>query len=101
MFCSLEVSSASSQTSTKLRNDNVGEILYSHLSIPAGLKKTFNKVSNGALSIECEEEPLASFQLQAVQEETEELEDDGPEYAAEKRDAKKTRDKPSKRSRVQ
>jgi hypothetical protein len=103
MFCSLEVSSASTQTSTKLRNDNVGEILNSHLSIPAGLKQFFNKVSNGTLSIECEEEPLASFQLQAVQEETEELEDNGsgPEYAAEKRNAKKTRDKPSKRSRVQ
>lgn len=103
MVSSLEVSFSRSRTSANLQTNDIGEILGSHLCIPADCKQVFENVSNGVLSIEREEEPLASFQLQAVEEETEDFEEicSGPECATEKRNAKKARVKPSKRSRVQ
>eukprot|EP00980_Cylindrotheca_fusiformis_P022259 scaffold9159_cov121-Cylindrotheca_fusiformis.AAC.1 len=102
MYCSLEVPFEDTRALATIRGDDIGEILYSHLLFPPEFNQFFGQTTTGCLSTECEEEPLG-FQLQAVQEETEELEENcsGPEFAVEKRNAKKAPDKPSKRSRVQ
>jgi hypothetical protein len=104
-----EVASSGKKSSMiTIRQNEIQCILQSHLSTNAGRALAFPSPSRipkkpknyGNL---LQEEPLAetALTLQAVQEESEGVEESGAESSPEKRVSKKNEDKPSKRSRVQ
>jgi hypothetical protein len=103
MCCSLDTVPVIQPSFKRLRKHDIKEVLSSHfVSMAADVKGSREERSKKSLSRPCEE-PLATSPLQSVQEESEGLEesDSCPESLAEKRNAKKDQDKPSKRSRVQ